>query len=155
MMYTLHCSKKTEILEWDRRSFTDCGPEEADFVADEVMDVVKGAECDFKSAEKWTLEKAIDEARVKTQSIVDEALEGYSNLQHAMVSWGEFKGTGVSKSLKLDGWGDEEVTDANCTKNDDGTVTYEAHTIHFADPYGGLFNVVKMTIKVEVIPAEE
>ena len=47
------------------------------------------------------------------------------------------------------------MTDANCTKNDDGTVTYEAHTIHFADPYGGLFNVVKMTIKVEVIAAEE
>ena len=92
MMYTLHCSKKTEILEWDSRSFTDCGPEEADFVADEVMDVMKGAECDFKSAEKWTLEKAIDEARVKTQSIVDEALEGYSDFQHAMRHWDEFKG---------------------------------------------------------------
>ena len=91
MTYMLHCSKKTEILEWDSRSFTDCGPEEADAIADEVIKVTNQVECDFKTAEKWTLEKAIDKARVKTQSIVNEALEGYSNLQHAMESWDEFK----------------------------------------------------------------
>jgi hypothetical protein len=28
------------------------------------------------------------------------------------------------------------------------------HTIHFADPYGDLCNVVKLVIKVEVIPAD-
>lgn len=154
-VYTLHCSQKTEIIQWDRHSFDDCRPDEADAVADEVIDVCNRAESDYKLEKSWTLEKAIEEARRECQLIVDEAMEGYDNLQHAKESWDEYNSDYKADSLELDNWGDEEVTDENCTKNKDGTVTYEAHTIHFADPYGGLFNVVKMMIKVEVIPAEE
>ena len=33
-------------------------------------------------------------------------------------------------------------------------MSYEAHTIHFAHPYGGLCNVVKLVITVEIISAD-
>ena len=105
-MYTLHCSQKTEIIQWDHNSFTDCRPEEADAVADEVIDAAKQAERDFKTSKRsWTLEKANEEAKSKCQSIVDGAMEGYGNLLHAKECWDEYKGMDVSRSLVLDNWG--------------------------------------------------
>jgi len=59
-----------------------------------------------------------------------------------------------SDRLNLESWGDEEVTDANLTKNEDGTVSHEAHTIHFADPCVDLFNVIKLVIKVDIVPVD-
>ena len=79
------------------------------------------------------------------------ALGGFYNISYAAKGWNEYKAytyTGYtykrSDRLNLDSWGDEEDTDANLTKNEDGTVSHEAHTIHFADPYVDLFNIVKL-----------
>jgi hypothetical protein len=40
--------------------------------------------------------------------------------------------------------------------NDQGAATYQVSSMHFADPYGcDVFTVVKLTIKVEVVPSKK
>ncbi len=156
MMFKLRYSKEASILEWDRHSFDSCRPCEADAIADEIIELVKSHDVSprwWQEGESFPLEKANSEAKSVCETLLLDARGGYSNLLHAKESWDEYKSY---DTLNLESWGrDEEVTDANLTKNEDGTVSYEAHTIHFADPYGGLFNVVKLVIKVDVVPADQ
>lgn len=154
-MFKLRYSKKASILEWDNHSFDCCRPCEADAIADEIIELVQSLEVSpqwLQEEESLPLEKANGEARLVCETLLLEALGGFPNLPHAEDGWDEYKS---SDKLNLESWGDEEVTDANLTKNKDGTVSYEAHTIHFADPYGGLFNVVKLVIKVDVVQADD
>ena len=154
MMFKLRYSKEASILEWDNHSFDGCRPCEADAIADEIIELVQSVDVSpqwWQEEESLPLKKANSEARRVCETLLLEALGGFSNLPHAEDGWEEYKS---SDTLNLESWGDEEVTDANLTKNEDGTVSYEAHTIHFADPYGGLFNVVKLVIKVDVVQAD-
>ena len=157
MMFKLRYSRKASILEWDSDSFTDCLPCEADAIEEEIIELVQK----LKVGPKWwpgmescSLEEANGEARRVCESKLLAALDGFPNLPHASTQWNGYKYKRSNTGLSLEDWGDEEVTDANRTENKDGTVSYEAHAIHFADPYGGLCNVVKLVIKVEVIPAD-
>lgn len=157
-MFKLRYSKETSILKWDNHSFDCCRPCEADAIADEIIDLVQSLDVSpqwWEEEESLSLEEASSEARLVCETLLLEAQGGFSNLPHAEDSWDEYKSYKSSDSLNLESWGDEEVTDANLTKNEDGTVSYEVHTIHFADPYGGLFNVVKLVIKVDVVPADD
>jgi hypothetical protein len=157
MLFKLRYSQEASIIEWDSASFTDCRPCEADAIEEEIIELVQSVEVGptlWPMVEPLPLEKANEEARRVCESeLLAEALHGFDNLQHAMTQWDEYKSSNTR--LSLEDWGDEEVTDANRMENKDGTVSYQVHTIHFADPYGGLFNVVKLVSKVEVIPAEE
>ncbi len=150
-MFKLRYSKEASILKWDRHSFDSCRPCEADAIADEIIELVESLDVSpqWWQEESFPLEKANSEAKSVCETLLLDALGGYPNLSHAKESWDEYE-----SSESLESWGDEEVSDANLTKNKDGTVSYEAHTIHFADPYGGLFNVVKLVIKVDVVPVD-
>jgi len=156
-MFKLRYSRKACIVEWDSASFTDCRPCEANAIEEEIIELVQALEFGPKWCEgvdSLTLEKANEEARLVCENEVLEALDGFDNLPHASTMWDEYKESNTV-DLKLRDWGDERVTDANRKENKDGTVSYEAHTIHFADPYGGLCNVVQLDIKVEVVPADK
>ena len=126
----------------------------------------------------WPLEKANEEARLICNKALRWAKSGFRNLEYAKSVYDRYSEDGsikdshyqqidLSKPGKRETWekdkditpigfGDEEVTDNNCEKNDDGTCIYKVRSMHFADPYGcECFNVVELMIKVEVVPSEK
>ena len=121
----------------------------------------------------WSLEKANEEAKRICSAALAGTQGGFDNLQHAKTVCNEYEEEGreLYPKMQLDkpeeqeswekeepltiGFGDEEVTDANCSKKDE-TVSYKVSSMHFADPYGcEAFNVVELVIKVEVVPSSE
>lgn len=121
---------------------------------------------------EWTsVEKANDEAERLCRAALDWAMsrtESY-DLIYARAMYNEYKEEGRLDDypqIQLDeaeengenpiGFGDEDVTESNCFKREDGTVSYNVHTIHIADPFGAeLFNVVKLNTTVEVVASDK
>ena len=126
---------------------------------------------------EWTLDEANEKAKKVCLDALSKARDD-DNLQHAKSLYDEYKKEGrldengeyaglydlenPKKKKSWDpepeaiSWGDETVTDEMCTTNEDGALTVVGTTALFADPYGAeVFNVVQLTIKVEVVRSEQ
>jgi hypothetical protein len=121
---------------------------------------------------EWSsVEKANDEAQRLCRAALDWAMSRTQNynLIYARAMYNEYKEEGRLDDypqIQLDeakengenpiGFGDEDVTESNCFKREDGTVSYNVQTIHIADPFGAeLFNVVKLNTTVEVVSSDK
>lgn len=180
-MFTIRFTQEGSVIKWDRNTFADCRPCEADGNANTVCELVESS-MDVESVllkdsssnlligeifgrpmdeVEWSsVEKANDEAEKMCRAALDWAMSRTENydLRYAREMYNEYKEEGRLDNypqIQLDeaeGFGDEDVTESNCVKREDGTVLYKVHTMHIADPFGAeLFNVVKLSTTVEVV----
>ena len=166
------------------KDIDDIEGEEEQYIASRILDydnrrkrgARKAGYNDQPIAIDWPLEKANKEARLICNKALRWAKSGFRNLEYAKsvydrysedgsIKKSHYKQIDLSKPGERETWekdkdtpigfGDEEVTDDNCEKND-GTCMYKVRSMHFADPYGcECFNVVELMIKVEVVRSEK
>ncbi|EJK54267.1 hypothetical protein THAOC_26127, partial [Thalassiosira oceanica] len=156
-MFSIRCSQTGRVLRWDRDTFTDCRPCEAEGMQDEIIELASSLtepSTFYKDTcnptdnsgplpSEWTLSEANEKAKKVCQDALNMARDGYPNLQHAKSLYDEYIEKGLPPGLydlenqpEAISWGDESVTDDMCTTNEDGALTVVGTAALFADPYG-------------------
>jgi len=109
MVYTLRYSQKGSVIKWDNSTFTDCRPNEADGITDEIVELAEAlnvapvllkdvsTQMPFRHEQiiDWPLEKANIEARQICSKALCWAQGGFDNLKYAKDVYNEYKEEGL------------------------------------------------------------